>query len=175
MDGGFYDALSATMLEMAGCTKIYAIHLNGFGPERALKNKEIEVINIKPRIGLGSQLTLDNKIISRNIKLGYYDALRVLDNLDGKNYYFKGKPDKYYNKLVKKLDPKYLDKILIRLLAKNNKDAIIKAIERILKKEEVEIFEVYKINSIIKFINKNFNGQDFEYEFIRKIGKEMWL
>ncbi len=175
MDGGFYDALSAAMLETVGCTKIYAIHLNGFGHERPIKNKGIEIINIRPRISLGSQLTLDNKIISRNIKLGYYDALKVLDNLDGKNYYFKGKPLSYYNRLVKNLDSKYLDKTIIRLLAKNSKEAIIKAIERILKKEEMEIFEVYKINSIIKFINKNFKGQDFEYEFIKKIGKEMLL
>lgn len=173
LDGGFHDSVPIEILVNNGCNKIYAVYLNGPGPQKKIKNPEIEIIKIKPKKNLGSQLTLDTDKIRENIKLGYYDTLKVIKNLDGINYYFKNNKLRFYDKLLRKVDKKMLNKAYLRFLGKNNRDLIIKALECVIKKEKLELYKIYSPYDIIRVARRNTGEQGFEYKFVRKL-KLFW-
>lgn len=173
LDGGFYDAVPVEILVKNGCTKIYVVYLNGPGPQRKVSDPNIELIKIKTKKKLGSQLTLDTNKIKENIKMGYYDTLKVIKNLDGINYYLEGNDLYFYDTLLKNIDKKTIDKAYVRFLAKNNKDLVIKALEFVLSKEGLEMYKIYNPYDIIKFVRKNSKQNKFEYNFVKKL-KLFW-
>ena len=76
LDGGFYDTSPVNMLLKKGYKKIYLIKLHGFGIVRPY-DKEADVIVIEPKRNIGTMLDLDSNRAEENIKMGYYDAIRV--------------------------------------------------------------------------------------------------
>ena len=77
------------------------------------------------------------------MKLGYYDTLKVLDNLDGNKYYFKNKSNKYYEKLIRKVNEDLIIKLKFKYRTLDTKILVIKILEDILKKEDLERFKIY--------------------------------
>lgn len=100
IDGGFYNNIPLSLVENYGCDTIYSIRIKGIGVSHNKLKKETKVIEIKPSENLGSIIIFDKESNIHNMKLGYYDTLKVLDNLDGNKYYFKNKTNKYYEKLL---------------------------------------------------------------------------
>ena len=78
-DGGFFDSLPLHALTETGHRQIIAVHMPGMGIERRYKVPEDTVI-----IDLQLRATLEPL---RDMKIGYYDALRTLYGLIGETYY----------------------------------------------------------------------------------------
>ena len=73
-----------------GYQDIIAIRLYGVGIERKVKiPKGTIVTTIAPREELGSVLNFTQEQSLANLKLGYFDAQRVLYGLKGKVYYIE--------------------------------------------------------------------------------------
>ena len=122
------------MLLKNGYKKVYLIKIHGVGIHRKY-DKNADVVVIEPKRSLGGVLDLDPNRIDENIKMGYYDALKVLKNLDGYEYVFKVKRKNYFKWINRKISKYEYRRIKHFLNGENRKDTTIKALEYIMKKE----------------------------------------
>ncbi len=165
-DGGFYDNNPINMLLNKGYDKVYSVEVHGIGFSRRIKDKS-KVVTISPSRMLGSMLNVNKNKINENIKLGYYDTLKILKNYDGYNFIFKKYKDIWYNTLTRHANPELLKKVKRFFNADSNKELILKALEYTMVKEGFTYFNVYSLFKQIKYVKKNTTNKNFVYEFIR--------
>ncbi len=168
IDGGFYDNNPVNMLLDKGYDRIYSIEIQGLGLKQRVKDKS-KVIKIKPSRHLGSTLSVNKKKINENIKLGYYDTLKIINNYDGYNFIFKNYSNWVYNMLVRKVDKDLLKKCKRYFIANNNKELIIKALEYTLIKEDLSYFKIYSIFKHIRYVKSKTTRKHFVYDFVKSL------
>ncbi|MBE6156208.1 MAG: patatin-like phospholipase family protein [Firmicutes bacterium] len=168
IDGGFFDNNPINMLLNKGYNRIYSIEIQGLGFSQKVKDTK-KVIKITPSRFLGSTLNVNKKKINENIKIGYYDTMKILKNYDGYNFIFKKHVNLLYNTLARKIGKDLYNRCKRYFQAKNNKELIIKSLEYIMLKEEISYFNVYDVFDIIKHVNENTKSKHFVYEFVRKL------
>ncbi|MBQ9833890.1 MAG: patatin-like phospholipase family protein [Bacilli bacterium] len=168
LDGGFYDNSPVDLLVKKKYKKIYVVRLNGIGVKRK-RPKGVEIIDIKPSRSLGGTITLKQEKIRENIKLGYFDTLKVLKNYDGKKFLFKVRPDWYYNMLIKKVDEKLLKRVSKFWETDSAKEMILKSLEFIMREEKISYFNVYSPYGLVKLVKKAYNKKYFIYKFIKSL------
>lgn len=167
LDGGFHDYIPANMLLEKGYDKVYIIDLKSYGLRRPYINKD-KIKVIRPSRNLGSILDFKEKDIIDNIKLGYYDTIRVLKSFDGKRYIFKKRSKLYYELLIRNISKEEKVAMMKFFGTKNAKRLVLKALEFIMKKEKFEYCEIYKTKDVIKrikYIKKNTGV----YKFVKKL------
>lgn len=90
MDGGMFNNVPLESLVKRGYQNIIVIRIFGIGREKKVKIPDDTMIyQIEPRVNLGNILEFESKKSIRNMKIGYYDALRFLYGLQGKIYYIE--------------------------------------------------------------------------------------
>ena len=171
LDGGFYDNAPFKLLTDKGYKDIYIVNIRGIGINRKIP-KNVNVTYIHPSRSNGGILELNQDVIRDNIKMGYYDTLRVLNRLDGFKYCFKAKKESYYKFLCRKVDKKLVTRIMNFFGVYTYKDSVIKALEYILEKDNVDYYDVYNSYKLIKKHRKN-KSKKFIYRFIRDL-KFFW-
>ena len=166
LDGGFYDNLPVNALLKRGFKKVYAVDLESIGIKRPYLDKK-RVVEIKPSRNLGSIFNCSRDKINDNIKLGYYDTLKIVRKLDGYHYIFKVRSNWYYKWLLRKVDKNVLLDMQRFFKTKDNKKLVIKALEYIMVREDFSYYEVYNLFKVINSINvkKNYGV----YKFIKQI------
>ncbi len=88
MDGGGWDRVPIESLVSRGYEDIIVLRIFGFGIEKKITIPDhVKVIDIAPREDLGGILEFDRTRSRKNMKLGYFDAKRVLYGLWGEAYY----------------------------------------------------------------------------------------
>lgn len=158
LDGGFYNLSPSDMLEHLGCDTIYVINIKGIGFRKPTFKHKSKIIEIKPKNNLGSIIVFDKISTEENITRGYNDTLKILNRLDGDEYYFKRKSDFYYKRLNHKIDDKLFKAAKALLHTTDYKDTVIKALEFILKKNKKSDLIKYKPKEVIKMaFNKSDN------------------
>jgi NTE family protein len=80
IDGGLYDNLPINPLIRRGYTDILAIRTNSKMPIKKVIDKSVNVKYISPSQHLGKTLAFTNQSVTKNINLGYNDALKFLEN-----------------------------------------------------------------------------------------------
>ena len=169
LDGGFYDVGPVNMLLEKGYQKVYLIKIHGVGFHRRY-DSNADVVVIEPKRSLGGVLDLDPKRIDENIKMGYYDTIKVLKNLDGEHYVFKVKNKEYFKWLNRKISKYEYRRVKHFLNGTSFKDTTIKALEYIMKKEEWNYYEIYDIKKVIKEIKRKYKKEEhFVYKYIRDL------
>jgi NTE family protein len=96
LDGGFYDNLPIDLLAARGFTRIIAVRLGGFSRTRWQETKDVEVTYIKPSESLGGMLDFSRERAAKNIKLGYFDTLKVFKGYYGRKYCLEVDRDEKY-------------------------------------------------------------------------------
>lgn len=90
LDGGMFNNVPVDMLINRGYRDILVVRIYGIGMEKRINiPKDVNVIQIAPRVDLGGILEFDREKCGRNIVIGYYDGLRCLHSLKGKIYYIR--------------------------------------------------------------------------------------
>lgn len=90
LDGGMVNNVPIDMLIKREYKDIIVIRIYGIGIERKVKIPEdVTIHEISPRVDLGNILEFDSNKARRNIKIGYFDAMRLIHGLEGKIYYLK--------------------------------------------------------------------------------------
>lgn len=168
IDGGFYDNNPINMLLNKGYKKIYSVEIQGIGFSKKIQDEK-KVIKIVPSRFLGSTLNVNKKKINENIKLGYYDTLKILKNYDGYNFIFKKHSYLLYNTLTRKVDKDLYKRCKRYFRAYDNKELVLKAIEYVMMKEDVTYFKVHSLSEQIKNIKSNTKNKHFVYEFVRQL------
>lgn len=169
IDGGFYDNTPINMLIEKGYKKIYVVELNPLLNINRKPKKEVEIIKITPKRNLGGVIIYNQKNIKENIKMGYYDTLKAIKKLDGYEYCFKKIPIFVYDILVKKIEKKLKQRVYSFFRTTNNKEAIIKSLEYIMKKENMDYYKVYNPYKMIQKIKKEKKNKHFIHKFLKQI------
>lgn len=90
IDGGVYNNMPANVLIANGYDDIIAIRTMSKMPHVKVDSSGINVKYICPSENLGRMANVHRNSINNNIKLGYYDALKLIKNLKGYKYYIDG-------------------------------------------------------------------------------------
>lgn len=167
IDGGFYDNNPANMLLNKGYDKVYAVDLDAVGLKRRIKDKS-KVVVIKSRHNLKSILNTNLDDIKYNIKLGYYDTIRVLKKLDGSKYIFKSFNPWIYNWMIRKVDPKVKEEAEKLFSSFDAKTLVIKSLEHVMTRQNYEYTNIYNPIKVIKQIQKGKKKYGI-YKFINEL------
>lgn len=103
VDGGILNNVPVDMLIKRGYKEIIVVRIYGMGMEKRVKVPEdVHIIEIAPRVNLGSMMEFGSRKSRRNLKIGYFDGIRCIRNLDGKIYYIAETRDEaeYFNRLL---------------------------------------------------------------------------
>lgn len=192
IDGGVYDVLPINLALSLGADEIIAVDLKAVGIKRRIK-KNIPIKYITPNNKLDSFLNFDSTACKRMIKLGYNDAMKAFNALDGKKYTFKKNTINNMNNnllsLIKKYDLKEISMLKIIENAfdifKLNEEEIYSDVEKILINElnkvedvkinEIDIEKIKKIFSkpvITKFIYNKLKTDEINYKVFKFFPKE---
>jgi NTE family protein len=89
VDGGLYNSIPVNLVKDKGVKDIVVIRIYGFGRVKKFDTSDLNITYICPSESLGSMLDFGNRQSRKNLKLGYYDTLRVFKGLKGRRYYIK--------------------------------------------------------------------------------------
>ena len=93
IDGGFYDNCPINLLARKGFKEIIAVRTFGMGVVQHVRYRNVKVVNIVPSEDLGMTLDFSRELIHRNLRMGYFDAMRSIKDLRGRKYYIKPMED----------------------------------------------------------------------------------
>ena len=90
VDGGYYDNMPLQLAERLGAEEIIAVDLQNFGRVLPSKNPKIPVTLIRhPHCGeLGSILEFETQRAKQNLRIGYLDAMKAFEQLEGERFSF---------------------------------------------------------------------------------------
>lgn len=160
IDGGFYDNCPVNMLIRKGYTDIISIRTGAIGISRKIKGaQKINLIEIRPSKDLGGILVADNRVSRNNIKMGYYDTLRVIKGIKGTTYYINPlEENEFFNMLLN-----LSDESIYKLAGKTIKNAqdydpkkllfekIIPAISKKIRSTDTKTYNDFAYN-LIEFL-----------------------
>lgn len=87
LDGGVYDNLPFGVLQRKGYENFIAVRTYGLGRVRKVSDPNINIVYIQPVEELGGTIDFDIVRAKHNIKLGYFDTMKVFKQLRGHKYY----------------------------------------------------------------------------------------
>ncbi|MCX8074970.1 MAG: patatin-like phospholipase family protein [Clostridia bacterium] len=179
LDGGFYNNCPINMLHKKCYNDIIIVRTSSKGRIRDLKKIKksgANIILISPVSELQGIMNFDNKTLNEMIKLGYYDALKVIKGLEGINSYIEPVDEKSIFKalcnynfhdiveisnelninlemdemklLIEKIIPSITSKLGYKNVA-TYKQSLYIILEYISKKEEIDLLKVYKLKELI--------------------------
>jgi NTE family protein len=185
LDGGIYDNLPIRMLVDRGYKSLITIQVGGMGRKRKVNLKNHNVINIEAKEPLGGPLHFESQKARENLKLGYFDAFRVMKSLSGQIYYIKIEQDEdYFIDYFRHLDKEIINKVaqtlnlnddiprnrllFERILPKlveilklpedcSYSDIALALAEKIAIEVAVDRFKIYTFDELIGRIIKNYN------------------
>ncbi len=109
LDGGLYDNLPIDLLAARGFKRIIAVRLGGFSRTRWQETRDVEVTYIRPRESLGGILDFSLERARKNIKLGYFDTLKVFKGYRGRRYCLEvDQDDDYFFHLLLNIEDEQL-------------------------------------------------------------------
>ena len=101
VDGGIVNNFPINSLLERGYKDIIQIRI--YGPGRVPKVKadeDVTLYEIAPKVKLGSIIEFQSKRSRQNLKLGYYDAKRMIYGLTGRIYYIEQTREEWYYKKI---------------------------------------------------------------------------
>ncbi|MDD3304239.1 MAG: patatin-like phospholipase family protein [Clostridia bacterium] len=182
LDGGAWDNCPVHMLEEKGYRKAIVIRAHKRirirDYKNILKRGNITLNMIEPIDTLPSILNFDSSNLKEEMKLGYYDALKYIQDLDGFRYYFNNLKEEDILTMLHRVNPlaieklakllrvrlvkgetiyeTLIDKIIPLLVQKtkekaeqSTKNAVIAIVEHILLKNQVERYKIYNFKDVI--------------------------
>lgn len=178
IDGGLYDNCPVNLLARKGYREIYAIRTLGPGFFRDVRYPDVKVIHVWPSEYPGKLFDFSREQICRNLKMGYYDGLRVIRGLRGRKYCIKPVeedlllralhrlPDEQISNLCRlfglgemeskgMLIERILPEIGNKLKIKNKpdcQDIIIDLLERLAEEQGLEKYRIYELKDFLAAI-----------------------
>ncbi|MEG1704983.1 MAG: patatin-like phospholipase family protein [Clostridia bacterium] len=180
MDGGIYNNCPINMLADNGYKNIIAIRTGSIFRAKDIKRiqkiKDMNLLLVEPKNNLPNILAFDSITSNKLLKLGYYDAMKKLDKLDGFEYYINNIDEEIYFESLFNYDNDNLNKIYISLSLVNRdtkktlfetviptlmkkigikevktyKEVIVSLIEYVAEKENIEKFKIYDIIELLQ-------------------------
>lgn len=113
-DGGLTNVLPVNTLVNRGYEDVILLRIFGMGHVKRFEIPEhVNVYEISPRVSLGNMLQFDAVKSRRNMRTGYFDALRLIYGLKGRIYYIEESGEEcYYLERLLHVNPDILREVL---------------------------------------------------------------
>lgn len=178
VDGGYTDNVPFDMALKRGATELVIVDMHGMFRTSKPEDVNVKVHYISPKYDLGNFILFNKEQSIRNIKLGYYDTLKMFGKLEGNWYTFENgnvEASYMYNekcknvykrvftdlpkvspieKLATKSFSKYLSNFNNELFTKSSQVLDILEIAGLLY--NISLDQVYSISSFSEEIKKQF-------------------
>lgn len=164
VDGGVTNAAPFNILLDREYKDLIAVRIRGIGMEQRVKFPEdAEVHEISPRVKLGSIIEFSAKRSRQNLKLGYYDAKRVLYGLEGRIYYLdQTRSEEYYEEALstlREIEKAELAFVLKLPLTFSDKDLYMGMLEASAKLFRISKYHVYTVDQLTEMVYKKYMAQ----------------
>ncbi len=153
IDGGVVNNVPVNSLIERGYKDLIEIRIYGPGREPSFELPEDgEIYRIGARVNLGNIIEFDGKRSRQNLKIGYFDAKRLIYGLDGYIYYLEQThEDEWYEEKMQELTE--LEKAEMRLVLKikpgcGDKDLLIAMLEASAKLLHVPKYQIYTVDEL---------------------------
>lgn len=171
IDAGMFNNVPVDSLVKRGYTDIISIRIYGIGLEKKVKlPEEVTVTEIAPRVELGNILEFDSRKSRRNMKIGYYDALRMLYGLEGRIYYidsrleekeclmrFLGAGEPLYRETLEELLPAMAAELKLEK-DWNYKELYLAALEASARQLRVQKYKIYTEQELLEEIKRKWDA-----------------
>ena len=161
VDGGVINNFPINSLLERGYKDIIQIRI--FGPGRVPKvksNSDALLYEIAPKVKLGSIIEFDSRRSRQNLKIGYYDAKRMIYGLSGRIYYIEQMREEwYYEKILEGLSEIERAEIafVLRLSRKHtNTELYLAMLEASAKLLHVPKYRIYTVEELEQKVWKSY-------------------
>ena len=170
IDGGIFNNVPADVLVEKGYTDLIEIRIYGPGREpRVSLPEDGEMYQIGPRVKLGSIIEFDRERSRQNMKIGYYDAKRMLYGLEGIIYYIEQEHlDAWYERRMRdltELEKRALAIVLKLPVSGTDKELYMGMLEAAAKFLRIPKYRIYKVDELRETVMER-------YERLRVIAPE---
>ena len=153
LDGGIVDNVPANSLLERGYKNIIEARIFGPGREpRAEIPEDGCKYVIAPRVSLGSILEFSGKRSRQNLKIGYFDAMRMIYGLEGTIYYIEQNHEGcYYEKIMEDVSERKKTEYRIRLrlpFSCSDKDLFMGILEASAKLMRIPKYNIYTVDEL---------------------------
>lgn len=161
IDGGFVDNVPMGSLVDRGYKDIIQIRIFGPGREPKVKiTEDMEVYQIMPRVRLGSIIEFEKKRSRQNMRIGYYDAKRVIYGLKGRIYYIEETQEEcYYKTRIQKLTEIERKQTAFELrmpLGCTEEELYLAMLEASAKLLRVQKYRIYTTDELFETVKKKY-------------------
>ena len=170
IDGGIFNNVPADVLVEKGYTDLIEIRIYGPGREpRVSLPEDGEMYQIGPRVKLGSIIEFARERSRQNMKIGYYDAKRMLYGLEGIIYYIEQEHlDAWYERRMRdltELEKRALAIVLKLPVSGTDKELYMGMLEAAAKFLRIPKYRIYKVDELRETVMER-------YERLRVIAPE---
>lgn len=165
LDGGMVNNVPTNSLIKRGYDDIIQIRIFGPGVKPRVKKTENTVIHeIAPTVKLGNIIAFEKKRSRLNMKIGYYDAKRMLYGLIGRIYYIEQTREKwYYEKILEQLSE--IEKAEIAFILKlslgyTDMDIYLAMLEASAKLLQVPKYQIYTVQRLEEKVVEKYHALD---------------
>lgn len=153
IDGGIFNNVPADVLVEKGYTDLIEVRIYGPGREpRVSLPEDGEMYQIGPRVKLGSIIEFDRERSRQNMKIGYYDAKRMLYGLEGIIYYIEQEHlDAWYERRMRdltELEKRALAIVLKLPVSGTDKELYMGMLEAAAKFLRIPKYRIYKVDEL---------------------------
>lgn len=161
IDGGIFNNVPADVLVEKGYTDLIEIRIYGPGREpRVSLPEDGEMYQIGPRVKLGSIIEFDRERSRQNMKIGYYDAKRMLYGLEGIIYYIEQEHlDAWYERRMRgltELEKRALAIVLKLPVSGTDKELYMGMLEAAAKFLRIPKYRIYKVDELRKTVMERY-------------------
>lgn len=165
IDGGVINNVPLRSLLNRGYKNIIEIRIYGPGREPRVKLPEDAVkYEITPRVRLGSIIEFEGKRSRQNLKIGYFDAKRMLYGLIGRIYYIEQTHEEwYYDKKLSGLSE--IEKAEIAFILKlslgfKSMDLYLAMLEASAKLLQVQKYQIYTVDELLRAVYVKYEARE---------------
>ena len=161
IDGGVINNVPTNSLIERGYENIIQICIYGPGRRPKVKRTENTVLHeIAPKVKLGSIIEFDKKRSRQNMKIGYFDAKRMLYGLIGRIYYIEQTREEwYYEKILEELSE--IEKAEIAFILKlslgfSDMELYLAMLEACAKLLRVPKYQIYTVQELEEAVTQRY-------------------
>lgn len=174
IDGGVINNVPINSLIRRGYQDIITIRIHGPGRTPKVRLPEGgQIFEISPRVGLGNILDFDSRRSRQNLKIGYFDAKRMLYGLEGIIYYLQQTHSEvWYQERMKKISEREkAETAFVLKLPRGCSDqelymAMLEAGAKLLRVPKYQIYTVDELRRIVTQRYEKLEDQEWMPRFL---------
>lgn len=156
MDGGIFDNLPINPLIRKGYDEIIAVRTMSSMPHRSVIDDTVKITYITPSDDIGGTVDIYADSIEKNINMGYFDTMKILNGYKGKKYYFYPMNDREFIDFLFHLsDNTFISlKKILSIDETSDKIEIINRLLLIVRAQMKDSFELSDYEVFLLFLEK---------------------